>query len=399
MRGVVEQRGDSRWRVRVFAGREGGQTRWVSRTVAGTKRQAETALAKLVTEVENGQVAKHQPGTLADLLHQWLETVAAERSAYTMREYRRMAATNIEPAIGAVRLDKLTGARLDGFYRDLINRGLSPASVKRNHALLHAALGRAVKWGLVPSNPADRATPPQALTRPTVSAPAVGDVQRLLADTETESPIVAAAIALAAVTGARRGELCALRWSDVDWGRRVLTIARSLTVIDGVATAGDTKTHQRRTIALDDALTAVLARRRADQEAYAAKVGVALAADPFVLSPAADGSTAYNPDTLTDYYKRAAKRLGITTHFHELRHFAATTAIASGADVRTVAGRLGHADASVTLRVYAHALEARDRDLAGVLGAAVLGPVDRRPKANEEEAPAPDELERSRSLT
>ena len=249
------------------------------------------------------------------------------------------AATNIEPAIGAVRLDKLTGARLDGFYRDLINRGLSPASVKRNHALLHAALGRAVKWGLVPSNPADRATPPQALTRPTVSAPAVGDVQRLLADTETHSPIVAAAIALAAVTGARRGELCALRWSDVDWGRHILTIARSLTVIDGVATAGDTKTHQRRTIALDDALTAVLARRRADQEAYAAKVGVALVADPFVLSPAADGSTAYNPDTLTDYYKRTAKRLGITTHFHELRHFAATTAIASGADVRTVAGR------------------------------------------------------------
>jgi integrase len=122
-------------------------------------------------------------------------------------------------------------------------------------------------------------------------------------------------------------------------------------------------------------------------------------ADPFVLSPAADGSTAYNPDTLTDYFKRAAKRLGITTHFHELRHFAATTAIASGADVRTVAGRLGHADASVTLRVYAHALEARDRDLAGVLGAAVLGPVDRRPKADQGGAPAPAELERFRSLT
>ena len=63
MRGVVEQRGDSRWRVRVFAGREGGRTRWVSRTVAGTKRQADTTLAELVTEVENDQVAKHQPGT------------------------------------------------------------------------------------------------------------------------------------------------------------------------------------------------------------------------------------------------------------------------------------------------------------------------------------------------
>jgi len=122
-------------------------------------------------------------------------------------------------------------------------------------------------------------------------------------------------------------------------------------------------------------------------------------ADPFILSPAADGSTAYNPDTLTDYYKRAAKRLGIATHFHELRHFAATTAIASGADVRTVAGRLGRADASLTLRVYAHALEARDRDLACVLGAAVLGHLARRPKANDGDAPPPTDEERVRSLT
>jgi hypothetical protein len=73
----------------------------------------------------------------------------------------------------------------------------------------------------------------------------------------------------------------------------------------------------------------------------------------------------------------------LSTHFHELRHFAATTAIAGGADVRTVAGRLGHADPSVTLGVYAHALEARDRELAGFLGSVVLGPVDGSSKLDE----------------
>jgi len=70
--------------------------------------------------------------------------------------------------------------------------------------------------------------------------------------------------------------------------------------------------------------------------------------DPFILSPVATGARPFVPDTLTDYYKRTAKQLGIATHFHELRHFAATTAIGAGTDVRTVAGRLGHADASVT---------------------------------------------------
>ncbi len=123
MRGNVEQRGDNRWRLRVFAGRDNGRPTFVTRSFQGTKRQAETALAKLVTEVEQGQVAKHHPGTLADLLDQWLEAVAPERSAYTMKEYRRMAAMNIKPAIGTVPLPKLTGARLDTFYRSLTNRG------------------------------------------------------------------------------------------------------------------------------------------------------------------------------------------------------------------------------------------------------------------------------------
>lgn len=173
---------------------------------------------------------------------------------------------HIKPAIGTVPLPKLTGARLDTFCRSLTDRGLSPGSVRRNHFLLRAALGRAVKWGMEPSNPADRATPP-GLSRWTVSAPAVADVQRLIAATESSQPILAAGIALAAVTGARRGELCALRWSDFDRGRRLLTIARSLTVIDGVVTEASRRFYQRRGVAVDDAMMALLARHRADHKA------------------------------------------------------------------------------------------------------------------------------------
>jgi hypothetical protein len=100
MRGVVEQRGDKRWRVRVFVGREGGRTRWVSQTITGTKRQAQVALAKLVTEVETGQVAKSHAGSVADLLDRWLDDIALTRTAYTMREHRRSVERDIKPAIG-----------------------------------------------------------------------------------------------------------------------------------------------------------------------------------------------------------------------------------------------------------------------------------------------------------
>ncbi len=185
--------------------------------------------------------------------------------------------------------------------------------------------------------------------------------------------MLAAAIVLAAVTGARRGELCALRWSDIDWNRRTLTIARSLTVVHQQATEGPTKTHQHRVIAVDDALGAFLAHRQTDQRRYAQTFGVDLCHDPFVLSRAAEGAAPCLPHTLTGGYRRLTTKLGLTGHFHQLRHFAATTAIASGPDVRTVAGRLGHADPTTTLRIYAHAVESRDRDLAGVLGHAVLG--------------------------
>jgi integrase len=373
VRGIIEARGPGHWRVRVYAGREAGRTHWVSRTIAGTKRTAQKELAKLVTEVEAGTVAKRHLGSVADLLDRWLEDIGPTRSPGTMKEHHRSVDKDIKPALGDIGLHRLTGRDLDRFYAQLLARGLSKATVRRRHAVLSAALKRAVKWGMLPSNPADRATPP-GMSPITASAPGVSDVQALIATAEATDPVLAAAIALGAVTGARRGELCALRWSDVDWERRTLRIARSLTVIKREVTEGPTKTHQRRDIAIDGALDAFLNQRRRHQEAYAASAGTTLVPDPYLLSRCANGGAPCRPDGITGGFHRLAKKSGVTSHFHELRHFAATTAIAAGVDVRTVAGRLGHADPSVTLRVYAHAMEARDRELAGVLGAMVLGP-------------------------
>ncbi len=398
MRGVIEPRGPGRWRVRVYAGREDGKVRWVSRTVLGGKRVAQSALANLVADVESGRLVPGHPMRVGELLDRWLDDVGPHRSVYTLQEYRRMAEKNIKPAIGAVRLDRLTARQLDAFYKRLGERGLSDASVRRHHSLLHAALGRAVKWGLVSTNPSDRATSPTPV-RSTATAPSSLDVQRVLAAAEAHTPSLAAGIALAAVTGARRGELCALRWSDVDWKRRTLRVARSLTVIGTQVKEGPTKTHQRRDVAVGDVLGAFLAARQQQQTVYAGTVGVQLVDDPYLLSDASDGSTPCLPDHLTDNYVNLTKRLGIPGHFHELRHFSATEAIASGADVRTVAGRLGHADATTTLRIYAHALEARDREVAGLLDSAVLGTMKSLLKADEADPPAPTEVDGTRELS
>ena len=114
MRGVVEPRGDNKWRVRVYAGREGGKVRWVSRTVDGTKRQAHVALAKLLTEVEAGQATTNHSTSVAEQLDRWLTDIELTRSAYTVKEHRRCIEHDIKPALGAVRLDRLTARSSTG---------------------------------------------------------------------------------------------------------------------------------------------------------------------------------------------------------------------------------------------------------------------------------------------
>ena len=378
VKGEIEQRGDHVWRVRVSTGRGAGSRRYVSRTVHGGKRAAQRELAKLVVELEQGQLAAEHPGSVSELLDRWLDDIAPMRSGYTMEEHRRSIDHDIRPVIGALRVDKLTARHLDRLYADLLGRGPSPSSVRRRHAVVHAALDRAVRWGMVAASAADRATPPGP-TPTVVSAPAVEVVQRLISTAESEgNAVLATAVALAAVTGARRGELCALHWSDVDWPKRVLHIRHSLTVLRRVATVGPAKTHQRRDVSIDEALGALLAKRRAEQEALAEQVGTTLAADAYVLSRTADGSQPCLPNGLSLAYSRLAKSLGVAGHFHELRHFSAMELIGQGVDVRTVAARLGHADPAVALRVYSHALGQRDRQAAELLGSAVLGA--RRPQ-------------------
>jgi len=373
VKGTIIEAAPGTWRLRVFIGRDTkGRVRHVNRTVTGTERTAQRELAKLIAGVELGQVATDHSISLGELIDRWLDDIAPHRSVWTMYKYREVAERSVKPALGSLKVEKLSPRHINDFYARLIQRGLSATSVRRQHALVHSALGQAVRWGVIASNPADQATPP-AVKRRAVSAPSVGQVRELVYQAEISDPVLATAVALAAVTGASRGELCALRWSDVDWDKHLLHIARSITVVHQQVSRGPTKVHQTRRVAIDEVTAAFLAARRDQQERLAVAKAVPICDDPYLLSRSADGSQPCLPDGLSHAYRRLAKRLGIATRFHELRHFSATQLIAGGMDVRTVAERLGHADPSVTLRIYSHALQATDREAAGLLGSAVLG--------------------------
>jgi integrase len=181
---------------------------------------------------------------------------------------------------------------------------------------------------------------------------------------------MATLIALAAVTGARRGELCGLRWRDVDWTGHTLTIERSVAMMGrGQLITKDTKTHAARRLALDTFGEETLKRHLRVMEDRAADLGISIMPDSPIFTY--DLVRPIAPDTVSHYVRSIAAKVGVDTHLHALRHFAATELIGAGHDVRTVAGRLGHRDASVTLKVYSHALPERDRDAASALGKAL----------------------------
>ncbi len=228
---------------------------------------------------------------------------------------------------------------------------LSAGSVLIVHAILSGALDHAVRWGWIAVNPAQLARRPAAPT-PNPRPPAAAEAAAMLTAT-WEDPDWGMLVWLAMVTGARRGELCAVRLRHVDLDAAVLVVEKSQGQIGGAQWEKDTKTHQGRRIALDPDTVLLLAAHIERCRARCRALGVDLTPDSFVFSTAPDSSTPLRPDSVTQRYGRLAKRLGIRTHLHALRHYSATELLTAGVDARTIAGRLGHSGGgSTTLRVY-----------------------------------------------
>jgi integrase len=371
MKGTMTERSPGSWRLRVYIGDDPstGRPRQATRTFKGTKKHAQTALAEFVTEVTNGRASIAGSTTLSAFLNQWINYITPTRSPTTVRGYRDKA-RRIESKLGKIQLAKLNAHTLDRAYREWLGEGLSPTTVHHLHGVLSAALNQAVRWGIVPAAVTQRTSPPPLRTKP-AKIPAPDAIQRLISAAEDKGqPVLAAAIAVAATTGVRRGELVGLRWDDIDAESGTLHVRRAVKHNDGPGwVVGLPKTHQERTIALDSFTLAVLKEHRARVETWAAEASVALDPDGYVLTFDPSATTPMKPDSLGQAFGRLCRAEGVDElSLHTLRHYSASVLIASGRDVRTVAGRLGHSDAATTLRVYSHMVEGRDRDAADFLG-------------------------------
>jgi integrase len=414
-RGSIDELPSGALRVRVYAGVDPVTRRRhdlieIIPAGPGAERRAEETRVRFLAEIQERRNPRTS-ATVDQLLDQYLALHNGGKT--TLSTYRMYAEKHIRPFIGHVKVGALEADVVDSLYAELrrcrehctgrrfvahrikgehyCNERCSPhqckpladATIRQIHFLLSGAYNRAVKWRWVSRNPIGQAEPP-ASPSPDPEPPTPAEAAQLLREA-WKDPGWGSLVWLAMTTGARRGELCALRWKHVDLVNGVLTLRRSISQNGTETEEKDTKTHQRRHVTLDLETVSVLTDHWNRCEGRAVELGVTLGQEAFVFSNSPDNRTHLVPSSVTQRYRRMAERAGIDTHLHNLRHYSATELIAAGVDVRTVAGRLGHSGGgTTTLRVYAAWVgEADQRAAAGLASR-----LPNRP------APEPDGMER-----
>lgn len=379
----ISRRG-AKLRVHVYAGRDPltGRQRLLTGTAA-TLREAKELQARLRLRAAT-QTGAPASLTVSQALARWLEFAAPELSPTSWNTAETHIRVHLVPRLGRLRLARLTTADLDRCYRDMVTAGLSAAYVRRVHTTARSMLAAAVRWGWLPASPATQASPPTA-RRPRIRPPDPGQVADLLAAAAaTGGPRLALLVRLAAVTGARRGELVALRWSGFDPDRRTLTFAGGL--VQGAGDLGRRGTRRKggrlveqrlkgraddepKLVALDPATVSQLQAWRRQCDELALAVGRRLDPTCYVFSQDPGGRVPPRPDTLGRQFARARAAAGVpaTVRLHDLRHFVATILLAEGVPDVIVAGRLGHQTSRTTRDLYSHFMPASDRHAAELL--------------------------------
>lgn len=351
------------WEGRITVGRDPGTGKQVQRSITGkTQKEVQQAMNKALAELDAGSYHAPNKVTVTQWLTTWLDLYCARSvRPSTLKIYVGKIRNHILPAIGATKLQDLRGTHIQRMYNALSDAGLGGKTIRQTGTLLHTALQQAVKEGLITSNPCDAATPPREIRRemhPLTDA----EIPRFLQAIKG-SPYENA-YALCLYTGIREGECLGISWRQVDFDRRTLLIDQQLQQRTGGYELTIPKSGRPRTIQLPEQAVMSLRSERRRQAEHRLRAGPAWAnPDDLVFTTETGRHIAIS--TFYEYYKRIVTEIGRPdARIHDLRHTAATVALANGADIKTVQEMLGHTSASITLNIYAHSTEQMKADTA-----------------------------------
>lgn len=412
----LDQEGNERhgWQYVVELARVDDKRRQKTRGGFRTKKAAEAALRDELTARERGSYVAPSGLSVADFItKQWLPSIEAKRRATTHDLYARMARLHILPTLGTTPLQDVRPIDVEGLYIALArgngHKALGDRSLHNVATVLHGALEQAMRWELIPRNPAAGVMPPhqQALDegepahwtteevaafldrvdRVCGHAHAIEEIRERKNGTKytyrrsvAADPMQRALWYLLATTGMRRGEACGLQWQDLDKRDGLLAIRRSRVAVGGRVIESPPKTRRgRRVLALDPATLAILAEwhraqrreRMRHGKAWEDGEGHVFTHGVYFTRPVRHG-VPLAPRWISGAFQQLLAGSGLPPmHLHGLRHSWATAALEAGENLRAVADHLGHADTAVTDRTYTHTVH-RLQDTTALRVAALI---------------------------
>ena len=359
--GSVYRRADGRWVAVLHVGYSGGKRQRKS-FYGATRQEVASRLAGAVRDRQLGKSPVPEREKLGDFLNRWLEDTARRSirvSTYAI--YEVSLRKHIIPAIGHLKLARLSADDLDGLYSRLLSGGLSPKTVRMIHAVLHRALSHAQRRGAIAVNPASVAAPPSAPRREfRTLAP---DEAALLLKAALSDRLYGVYL-LALTCGLRQGEILGLRWADVDPNRAVLHVRQQVYRMAGEWVFSEPKTAAgRRTVSLSGSAVEALRERRLAQNKE--RLRAETWEDLDLVFSNRRGNPIDKANLLRGSFWPLLERAGLPhMRFHDLRHSCASLLLAEGVHPKVVQEMLGHSSISVTLDIYSHVLPSMQADAA-----------------------------------
>jgi len=376
MRGHIQQRGKTSFRLKFDAGRDEmtGKRKTQFVTFRGSKRAAQTRLAELIASVAQEKYVEPSKVTVAEYVRgrvdQW--EAAGEISARTAGRYRELVEHQIVPHLGAKLIQKLRADDIEAWHAMLRTSGrangkggLAPRTIGHAHRVLGKALRNAVRFDVILKNVTCLQAAPKVDDAEMVI---VHDVPALIERLRSHRLFPLAMIAL--FTGMRIGEVLALRWGAVDLDRKVVQVREAIeeTKEHGIRLKAPKTKAGRRDISMPDVLVDMLRDLRKTRLEFQMALGLGKLLDGTLLFVEPDGSLPSQK-----YYSKAWSDVGVGLPFHALRHTHASQLIDAGVDIVTISKRLGHAKPDITLRIYAHLFQKDDSKAAAAINAAFSG--------------------------
>ena len=340
--GMVRRRDDGRWEGRIVVGHKENGDSIFRYAYAPTQRELSAKLRQHIDNYQGADLTEQSRMTLSTWLDQWLENMADALRPNTLRNYRSYIENHIRPGLGDKPLAQITPKDVQRFYEKL-NGNLASGTVRRIHTTLHGALKSAQQAHLIVSNPTEMIPAPKFSygSQQIRTDEQLATFMKVIAEDEVWHDFFYTEL----TTGLRRGEICGLKWKDFDEISGTLKVRRTVyRETGGSLTVGDTKTSAgTRKIVLPSSTTEILSKRKAS------------ALTEWIFPNPLKPEQPADPGSVYRRLKVLLRRAGLPSiKFHDLRHTFATHALASGVDVKTLSGILGHTRAAFTLDTYTH---------------------------------------------